>query len=242
MRQVFYDKDLEESFLRDGFVLVKNFLNAEQCGFLQKEFDRLNTGFEKGFHVTNWSNDFEYREISHQNVTRLMVPVANNLAINYKPVLGCFAVKYPGTESEMGIHQDWSIADESQCHSFSIWCPLVDVNEASNNGVIQFYRGSHNLYQSIRGKNIPYQFKPEQQYILDNHLENVSVNAGDAIFLHHRVVHRSLPNTSQHPRIVAMLAMVPAELPVKQYFMEDGSIKDINCKDDYYVHYVVDTY
>ena len=240
MRQVFQDAETEKKFLQDGFVVLPGFIPAEACEHLTAVFNQLNTGFDKGFHVTNWSKDYNYKQTSHEEVCKLLLPAAQNISVNYKPVLGCYAVKYPGEGSEMGIHQDWSLCDESVAHSFSVWCPLQDV-EVSN-GAMQFYRGSHNIYSAIRGKDIPFQWKPEQQYIEENLLETLPVKAGDAVLLHHRIVHRSLPNLSGRPRLAAMLAMIPQEQSVKQFFMKDNHITVLNQPDDFYVHYDIGLY
>jgi ectoine hydroxylase-related dioxygenase (phytanoyl-CoA dioxygenase family) len=241
MKPVFHDQLLETKFLRDGFLVVPDFLSTENIKSLQNVFDGLNTGFEKGFHVTNWSKNYDYRETAHREVSDAMLPLAVKYIKDYKSVLGCYAVKYPGNESEMGIHQDWTITDDSKYISLSIWCPLIDANE--NTGMMQFYRGSHNIYKGVRGKDIPFEFKAEQQQIIDNHLENVPVMAGDAIFIHHRIVHRSLPNFSSQPRAAAMLAVIPEEAGVKQYYRDDlGQICNIDCADDYWVHYEVEVY
>ena len=240
MRQVFHNAETESAFLRDGFVLIKDFISADSCKYLAEVFSRLDTGFSNGFHVTNWSKNSEYKQTSHNEVCKILLPQAQKVSVDYKPVLGCYAVKYAGEGSEMGIHQDWSLTDESVCHSFSVWCPLIDVTE--QNGALQIYRGSHNFYSAIRGKDIPFQWKPEQQKIEETLLETLSVKAGDAVLLHHRIVHRSLPNLSDNPRLVAMLAMIPKEQPVKQFFLQDGKVAQLNKPDDFYVHYDIGLY
>ncbi len=240
MRQAFTDNNLEQQFLQDGYVVIPNFISTAECRYLTEVFQKLNTGFEKGFHVTNWSKDYHYKQTSHEEVSKVLLPPTQKISVNYKPVLGCYAVKYTGEGSEMGIHQDWSLADESVCNTFSVWCPLQDVDE--QNGTLQFYKGSHHFYNSVRGKDIPFQWKPEQNEIEEQRMETVTLKAGDAVLLHHRVVHRSFPNLSDKIRLVAMLAMIPAEQFVRQYFLRGSEIVFVNQPDDFYVHYDIGLY
>ncbi len=240
MRQVFYNKVLEDAFLRNGFAIVPDFISKEECEYLTSVFSKLDTGFEKGFHVTNWSRNTAYKQTSHDEVCKVLLPKAQKLSVNYKPVLGCYATKYAGEGSEMGIHQDWSLCDETNAHSFSFWCPLTDVDV--KNGALQFYKGSHNIYSAIRGKDIPFEWKPEQNKIEEQMMETVPVKAGDALLIHHRVVHRSFSNLSNQIRLAAMMAMIPEEQPVKQYFWQNGKIEFCNQPNDFYIHFDIGLY
>ncbi len=141
MRQVFIKRVIEDEFLLNGFVVIPNFISLEECNHLSDVFSKLDTGFTSGFHVTNWSPNKNYKQTSHEEICKVLLPKAQKIALNYKPVLGCYAAKYAGEGSEMGMHQDWSLCDESIAHSFSVWCPLTDVE--AQNGALQFYKGSH---------------------------------------------------------------------------------------------------
>jgi hypothetical protein len=41
---------------------------------------------------------------------------------------------------------------------------------------------------------------------------------GDAVFLHHRILHASGTNRCSYPRVAAMLALLPREAPLLHYY------------------------
>ncbi|CAK9249920.1 unnamed protein product [Sphagnum jensenii] len=206
-RKAFIDSSLQAEFEENGYVLIPGVLHKDSIAALSDVYDRFSPSVTAGFHVTNWIKDPAYSAASHEKIAFLLAPKLKGILNNYRPVLGCFAVKEKGRDNTMGLHQDWSLTDESAFCGISAWVPLIDV--AADSGALQMLRGSHRLFRNIRGQKISNQLDRLSAGTLHQYLTSVPMKAGDMLLLHHRIVHCSGP--AMHRRIAAMMAMIPEE-------------------------------
>jgi ectoine hydroxylase-related dioxygenase (phytanoyl-CoA dioxygenase family) len=243
-RTVFSNPILQESFNSRGYIVIPKFLMEVEIEFLTDLYSNNSPNVDTAFHVTNWGRNNEFREIIHQGVTSALAEKLKNILNQYKPVLGCFAVKKPNQDNKMGLHQDWSIVEEKTFDGISIWVPLIDVSE--NTGALKILEGSHQLFGNIRGQKIYNQLDDLSVSIINSYLTAIPMKAGDMLILHHRLVHCSEATENNTERIAAMLAMVPNEAEVKHYLAqkEYAVTKDIrvfNCPNDFYVHFDIES-
>lgn len=216
MRTVFFDAALEAGFSQNGYAVVRGFLPASQCEALL-DFNKKNFKSDaRAFNITNWNADENYRLLIHNKVIETLLPRAQQLTDRFHPVLGVLSFKYPGAQSGLAMHQDWSLVDEKRHRSFSVWLALCDMDE--NNGTLQVAEGSHLYAGYPRGMNISYSFLHIQQE-LNAQLKSISLRQGDAIVFDHRLIHASPPNATEAVRTAAVMAMIPDEAEFIHYYL-----------------------
>jgi phytanoyl-CoA hydroxylase len=202
---------------RDGYLIVKNFLSAAEADKLYRiateddtmrkhAFD-LNDQTGKKTKLSLWytpGND-SYGLLTR---SRRMVDSANLLMDGEAPVCH-FHSKLMQKEPKVGgaweWHQDYGYWYKNEFlfpdQMISIMIAITEANKA--NGCLQVIRGTHKMGRIEHG------FSGEQvgaaQHYVDLALKTmehiyVELNAGDALFFHSNLLHRSEANTSEKPR------------------------------------------
>ncbi len=202
---------------RDGYLIVKNFLSAAETDKLYRiateddtmrkhAFD-LNDQTGKKTKLSLWytpGND-SYGLLTR---SRRMVDSANLLMDGEAPVCH-FHSKLMQKEPKVGgaweWHQDYGYWYKNEFlfpdQMISIMIAITEANKA--NGCLQVIRGTHKMGRIEHG------FSGEQvgaaQHYVDLALKTmehiyVELNAGDALFFHSNLLHRSEANTSEKPR------------------------------------------
>jgi phytanoyl-CoA hydroxylase len=202
---------------RDGYLIVKNFLSATEADRLYRiateddtmkkhAFD-LNDQTGKKTKLSLWytpGND-SYGLLTK---SKRMVDSANLLMDGEAPVCH-FHSKLMQKEPKVGgaweWHQDYGYWYKNEFllpdQMISIMIAITEANKA--NGCLQVIKGSHKMGRIEHG------FAGEQvgasQHYVDLALKTmehvyVELNAGDALFFHSNLLHRSEANTSDRPR------------------------------------------
>jgi ectoine hydroxylase-related dioxygenase (phytanoyl-CoA dioxygenase family) len=202
---------------RDGYIIVKNFCNAEEIDRLystalnddamRKNALDLNDQSGKKTRLSLWftpGNDvFGYLTRSE----RLITPVGQLLGED-SPVCH-FHSKLMQKEPKVGgaweWHQDYGYWYKNQFmfpdQLMSVMVALTPANK--ENGCLQVIKGSHKLGRVNHG------FSGEQvgadMTMVNNALQTMelvycNLEAGDALFFHSNLLHRSEANLSDHPR------------------------------------------
>jgi ectoine hydroxylase-related dioxygenase (phytanoyl-CoA dioxygenase family) len=202
---------------RDGYLIVKNFCNAEEIDRLystalnddamRKNALDLNDQSGKKTRLSLWftpGNDvFGYLTRSE----RMITPVGQLLGED-SPVCH-FHSKLMQKEPKVGgaweWHQDYGYWYKNQFmfpdRLMSVMVALTPTNK--ENGCLQVIKGSHKLGRVNHG------FSGEQVgadiTMVNNALQTMEliycdIDAGDALFFHSNLLHRSEANLSDHPR------------------------------------------
>ncbi len=132
------------------------------------------------------------------------------------PFLRNFLCKWPGPESDLYLHRDWMYIDEetSGARTHVTWVPLVDVT--LENGPLQVLPGSHRFDPSRRGTHLNGPWIQQRDVIVPR-LVTVTARLGQAVVMDNALVHSSLPNRSDQPRLVAAVGMRPQGQPLVHY-------------------------
>ena len=219
MRTVFFDTGLENNLTHKGYAIINQFLNPAELSELETFIAHNPLNDTRLFAISNWNKDKEYSKKINDHIIKILSPAANKYICNYKPVMGVLAFKQPGVNGALTMHQDWSLVDEEQYRSVSIWLAVSEMNEVT--GTIQIIKGSHKYANYPRGINTGYSFSDVQHYLEANHLENIFLKKGDAIIFDHRLIHGSAINKSTEPRIAAVLALIPSEAEFIHYYKSE---------------------
>jgi ectoine hydroxylase-related dioxygenase (phytanoyl-CoA dioxygenase family) len=205
------------AYLREGYVIVKNFLTPEEVNKLygiatgddnlQKHAFDLNDQTGKKTKLTLWytpGND-AYGLLTR---SKRMVDSADRLMEGDSRVCH-FHSKLMQKEPKVGgaweWHQDYGYWYKNEFllpdQMMSVMVAITDANK--NNGCLQVIKGSHKMGRIEHG------FSGEQvgasQHYVDLALKTmelvyVEIKAGDALFFHSNLLHRSEANLSNAPR------------------------------------------
>ncbi len=217
MKDYLLTEEEVEAYARDGYVIVRNFLSGEEVEKLYKiatgddavnaNAIDLNDTTGKKTKLTLWykpGND-AYGLLTKSD---RMVKNAGKLMDGDSPVCH-FHSKLMQKELKVGgaweWHQDYGYWYKNEFlfpdQMTSVMVAVTEANQA--NGCLQVIRGSHKMGRIEHG------FAGEQvgasQHYVDLALKTlehvyVELKAGDALFFHSNLIHRSEANTSEHAR------------------------------------------
>ncbi len=221
LRRVFNDDLLNETFRRDGAIVVP-LLSSSEVADLIDFFHREQKDAALGFHATMFSADVGYRVRVDRMVRAAMLPKLLPYLHAYRAVVGNFVVKEPSRrDSAVPVHQDWTFVDETKMHSLNVWCPLIDTTP--ENGRLHVSKGSHRLMQVLRGPYFPNPYVSNAKMIAEHYMTELALDAGMAVIYDHALVHASPANRSGALRIAANLALVPDEAQLIHAYLESGT-------------------
>lgn len=217
MKDYLLTEEEVEAYARDGYVIVRNFLSGEEVEKLYKiatgddavnaNAIDLNDTTGKKTKLTLW-----YKPVNDAygllTKSDRMVKNAGKLMDGDSPVCH-FHSKLMQKELKVGgaweWHQDYGYWYKNEFlfpdQMTSVMVAVTEANQA--NGCLQVIRGSHKMGRIEHG------FAGEQvgasQHYVDLALKTlehvyVELKAGDALFFHSNLIHRSEANTSEHAR------------------------------------------
>jgi len=195
---IFKDPVHTETLKRMGFVIVP-FIEAEKVTELLQLYQQLYPEGVKGFFSTTFANNVAHREKVNASIRAVCQEQIEDLFTDYKIFFSSFIVKAPGPESELIMHQDMTLVNETKYTGINIWCPLVDLDKT--NGTIRILPGSHRIYKTYRGASLPDIYDGIQEEIKP-HMAAFHLKAGEAIIFDQSVIHYSPPNLSDKERPV----------------------------------------
>lgn len=217
MKQYQLTPDQVNAYHRDGYVIVKNFLAPEEIhklqeiaftdGTMRKHAFDLNDQSGKKTKLTLWyspGND-AYGLLSKSN---RMVDAANELMEGESAVCH-FHSKLMQKEPKVGgaweWHQDYGYWYKNEFlfpeQMLSVMIAITDAYK--ENGCLQVIKGSHKMGRiehGFSGEQVGASEHYVQLILKTRELVYVELKAGDALFFHPNILHRSEANVSDQPR------------------------------------------
>lgn len=196
-QQILLDASKQKELDENGYCIIPLLDIAMVETFVQM-YRSIHEIDSNGFFPSTYSNDSAYREKVSVALREKTAPLLLQHFINYKVFTGNFIIKHQGKNTELGLHQDMTLVDESRYMGVNVWCPLCDIHE--KNGAIWFLKGSNRLFPTYRGPTIPniYDRFPEE---IRACMLPIYVKAGEAIVFDHSILHFSPPNLSKEDRV-----------------------------------------
>lgn len=196
--RVFQDPERHQRFQEDGYVVV-DFLEPEDLERVKEVYFGYHPTPEPGFFTTTFNQDPAFRTSVHRDIHDSIRHRVDTFFENHKVYFCSFISKAPGPKSELILHQDMSLVDESKYNGINIWCPLVDLTP--ENGAIQILKGSHRIFPTYRGASLPDIYDGVEQAVKDR-MESLFLKAGQAVIFDQSIMHYSPPNLSDEVRPV----------------------------------------
>ncbi|MCU1368925.1 MAG: Protein involved in biosynthesis of mitomycin antibiotics/polyketide fumonisin [Ilumatobacteraceae bacterium] len=230
-RPILRDPALQAEFEETGYVVLP-LLDAEQVATLVDGYDRLAAALDGSSAPEDYNDTYaefsiihsrpEFRRRAYDLITSVLEPVAERHLVDMRPLIANFVNKLPGT-GVVPTHQNFSVVDEAEHRSVSVWVALVDC--VLENGAMSLLKGSHQTLRSRRGMWAYQAFSQIDQGQLDPKLTRVEVHAGDAVILDDALVHYSPPNQTGERRLAIQFVMIPQEArPL--WFQQVGATDD----------------
>ncbi len=238
MNQIFKNHNYQKSFLKNGFVIIPNLLDADDIKTLLSTFEKYTDEYATSFHTSHFSKNVAYKIEAHQTISQIVFNNAEDFLENYKPLFGNFMIKTPDPNTSLDIHTDWTYVNEELYTSLAIWAPLVDT--FPENGCLGIVEGSHKITNKIRGPLIRESSRDKNDLWANKYGRLLPMKAGDAIFYHHGLLHFSPPNRTNWIRPAINLTLVPKEAECIHYCIPEGA-KQIEMysveNPDFYLYY-----
>ena len=231
--RVLVDRRWDSQLRRDGFVKVRLDVGAA-VEPLRARYRELRGWTGTGFEPDLLNDDFGYRRAASETLAAALDGAASGLFVDHVPFLRNYLCKWPGADSELYLHRDWTYVDERVGHrSFVVWIPLEDV--AGHNGQLRVLRRSHRLDDLQRGTSLEASWIDHDEVIRER-LESVPVRLGEAIVFDNSLVHCSFPNHTDQPRLVAAVGLRPSSAPLIYWRRgPDGLAHRYDVDDDFFL-------
>ncbi|WP_298317071.1 phytanoyl-CoA dioxygenase family protein [uncultured Aquimarina sp.] len=225
-RVLFKEEILNESFIKNGFVVV-DFLNASEIQELINSYQTLQGDLgEAAFASTIMSKNPKYRFAVSSIINKIFRRAIQELFIDVKFFWGNFNIKYPNKNNGVvPLHQDPSFLDERNFNPLGIWVPLVDTNK--ENGALQVIPGSHTILDNPRCGGQLFPYSAIQDSLLENFGKSLFMKAGQAYIGNPALFHASPSNESLQPRIVAACLAGPTESELRYHHYKITEEKEI---------------
>ncbi|HLP19107.1 MAG TPA: phytanoyl-CoA dioxygenase family protein [Chitinophagales bacterium] len=219
-KRIFKDEAMQARFDKQGFLIVP-LLDAEDVKYLSDFFDALHPDLPtEGFVSGSYSPDLDYKKKASDEIVKVFSKHYERLFVDYQPFGAAFLFKMPSQNSDLAIHQDWTIVDEENYVALNCWVPLTDVNE--KNGALQIVPGSHyNALKTLRAPTLPFFFSGNDDLVEQESIP-MCVKAGEAVILNQSVIHYSAANTSDKIRKAITAGVKSKGSPMQfNYYNED---------------------
>lgn len=236
--EIFRDADLRAQFTRDGFVTLP-WLDAAALAELRALFEDVRGKVNlKGFATTTTSPDIALKQDMFARIAPMYQEKLDAVFQDYKSLGVSFLQKDAGAAGSLPLHQDWTVTDEDWFRTLTIWIPLEDCGV--ENGALQMLAGSHRFMNLLRGPNLPIAIRAIAPQ-LESRLVTLTLRAGEAVIFDHSLLHKSLLNTSDRPRIAVTYGLTQRATPLRFWYHHPTDpadrLEQIAVPDDFFLQY-----
>ncbi|MCO5233318.1 MAG: phytanoyl-CoA dioxygenase family protein [Chitinophagales bacterium] len=235
-RQVFRDAHLNTQFLKDGHVLYAH--NTQDIG---KKLQEAGIKYQDecthlGFNTTHFSFNKAYKKEIAEMGIELFNEYFTHLFIDYKVLFSNLMIKTPGSDALLPVHADWAYVDETQYTAISIWMPAIQTDY--ENGAFGIIPHSHQLAEKMRGPEIVSSYRKYDNLLKEKRGKLLPIGNKEAIIYDLRLLHYSLPNTTNQTRIAINIVIVPKEAEIFHYsFLNNKICKYKHLDNTFFLNY-----
>ena len=229
---IFKDSELQERFEKDGFVKIR-LLEETDVQHLINLFKYYFPSPSKDFFSSSYENDFPLKKEISDAIGKTILPNLENIFLDYAWFGSAFLSKGNGPRSEMPMHQDWTIVDETKYIALNIWTPLQNTTE--ENGTLEVIKGSHKWHKTLRAPTLPFYFDGSQSKIKEK-LTVIPTLATEAVVLNQAIIHYSKANKTNETRIAITTGIKSKGAPmIFHYWNKENpnEIEKFNQDDDF---------
>ncbi len=238
---VLIDQSLQKQLENDGIVALPCISN-EDVSKLTALFEQFHVGLDESyfdrFHIGVHSNDLIYKKKLHESTAEILDKYLPKYFANFRRLIWTMQIKGRGANSIVPLHQDWTIVNEQQHSSFTVWIPLCDSD--LNNGCIHAIPGSHLLPAFPRFGSLTGEYNSLHNELLPA-MKPYPCKAGAMLIFNNRLLHFSPPNLSENYRISVISLLVPKSAQTVLYhrnlMLPDKQIEEYRVSDDFHLYF-----
>lgn len=199
-KDVFRDATLQAEYERTGYVIVDDFIDAEQIASLTALWNAASHHGEPAFSTSTFWPDKEWRRIADEAIATALAPAANGVFDGFSLYLSGYVAKKPCSDGAgaLPVHQDPSFTNEFEWPSARIWAPLCDLTQ--ENGVLYVVPGSHLLNRFPRSLRIAFPYRDLEPLIYSLGVP-LYLRAGQAVVSASTLFHFSPANRGSSMRL-----------------------------------------
>ncbi|OWY22876.1 hypothetical protein C7N43_05225 [Sphingobacteriales bacterium UPWRP_1] len=236
VRSYFKNPEHEKSFFENGYLLLP-FLEPDEVAELQRLYHRFMPGNVDDLYASTLFNTAEVNRTVNESMRQIMSPATARICEAGKLLGGSFLVKSSRHTTNLPLHQDWNIVEETTYASAMLWCPLQDTTQ--ENGTLYVLPGSHRFFSNYRSGAMPSR-RVAVTEALQTYVKTIPVKAGQALIYHPALFHGSHPNHSGQLRIVAAGSTVHADARLVYYHLnrQTNHIEMYAADNDFYLNVI----
>lgn len=220
---IFRNPTQQSQFEADGFLKI-TLLETSDIEALNTLFKKHFPNPSQDFFSSSYENDFPLKKEISKAIGNIILPRLEKVFVNYTWFGSAFLSKGNGSRSEMPMHQDWTIVDETRFLALNIWTPLQETNE--QNGTLEVIKGSHRWHTVLRAPTLPFYFNGYQNQ-LKQCLTPIPALPGEAVVLNQAVIHYSKPNTTNTIRAAITTGIKTAGAPMLFHYWNKNKPEEI---------------
>jgi hypothetical protein len=192
---------------------------------LDKVFDEIHPELpESGFISGSYFSDYEYKKKASDIILKTFTPSYEKIFKDYSAFGGSFLFKMPSGDSDLVLHQDWTIVNEHKAVAINCWVPLCDTTV--DNGTLMVLPGAHNYnFHVHRAPTLNFFFSGNEDLVMNN-LVPTNAKAGEAVILNQSLIHYSPPNLSGTIRKAITAGVKTKNEPMHFYYNKQKMHKD----------------
>lgn len=235
MKNLFKHEHHLNDFSEDGFIVL-DFLDKEEVESLKNIYTQNNIPDSEHFYSTSFLPSAEKRAFISQEIQKIVRNKANLIFHNHQELGAVFLIKSSGVSTQMPIHQDWTVVEEPENHSITIWIPLIDTSK--HNGAITVLPKSHRLSTGLRSPSIQDPLQDIKE-LARPMMQTLEMKAGQAFIFSHALLHASHPNTSGESRIAVAYGLIHQETDLIYYHKPstDSKVQKLSIPKDFFISY-----
>lgn len=233
---IFKDAVLQQQFDTDGFVKLTLLEEADVADLLAL-YNNYFPNPSNNFFSSSYENNFKLKKEISDAIGKIVLPRLETVFCDYTWFGSAFLSKGNGPRSEMPMHQDWTIVDETKFVALNIWTPLQQTTE--QNGTLEVLKGSHRWHKALRAPTLPFYYEGYQQ-VLKEKLLAIPAKATEAVVLNQAVVHYSKANTTNAMRVAITSGIKSKGAPMIFHYWNKntpGKIEQFSQEDDFLIRF-----
>ncbi len=223
VQAIFKNEEVQQQFERDGYVKI-TLLTHENVVNLKTLFLKYFPNPSVDFFSSSYENDYSLKKEISDAIGKIILPQLETIFIDYTWFGSAFLSKGNGARSEMPMHQDWTIVDETKYIALNIWTPLQDTDE--ENGTLEVMKGSHKWHNTLRAPTLPFYYNGFQQQ-LKSKLTALPTKSTEAIVLNEAIIHYSKPNKTNEIRLAITTGIKTKGAPMLFHYWDKNKPNEI---------------
>lgn len=214
------DPERQRLLEEDGYFIIRGLLCREEIDGLLELFNSHYNPVGHTHHLWNSLCDIPHDEsaVLSGSILDIVKPRLERHFKDFRCPAATFLVKNAVEESEVPLHRDFSVMDESAFSYLNIWIPLIDTD--SQTGQLYVLPGSHRFFDYPLPHNSVWSYQQYQDLMLP-HCHMIDAKAGDMVVYSDKVPHGSTGNRTGSARPVVHFGLLHPDAKLLYHYLDE---------------------